>query len=116
MRRSSSKSRRPAMACPHLPYSTRTPKNRGGLPLMDALDVKGVVKRFGDYSAVNDLSFSVRPGEVFGFLGGNGAGKTTTLRMALDILRPDAGSISILGKEPGRGNAADIGFLPEERG
>jgi ABC-2 type transport system ATP-binding protein len=86
------------------------------MPLMDALDVKGVVKRFGDYIAVNNLSFSVRPGEVFGFLGGNGAGKTTTLRMALDILRPDSGSISVLGKEPGRGNAADIGFLPEERG
>jgi len=83
---------------------------------MDALDVKGVVKRFGDFTAVNNLSFSVRPGEVFGFLGGNGAGKTTTLRMALDILRPNAGSISILGREPGRGNAADIGFLPEERG
>jgi ABC-2 type transport system ATP-binding protein len=83
---------------------------------MDALAIKGVVKRFGDYTAVNDLSFSVRQGEVFGFLGGNGAGKTTTLRMALDILRPDAGDISVLGKAPGRGNAADIGFLPEERG
>jgi ABC-2 type transport system ATP-binding protein len=83
---------------------------------MDALEVKGVVKRFGDFTAVDNLSFSVKSGEIFGFLGGNGAGKTTTLRMALDILRPDAGSISVLGKEPGRGNAADIGFLPEERG
>lgn len=83
---------------------------------MDALQVNGVVKRFGDYTAVNNLSFSVKAGEVFGFLGGNGAGKTTTLRMALDILRPDAGSISVLGREPGRGNAAEIGFLPEERG
>jgi len=83
---------------------------------MDALEVKGVVKRFGDFTAVNELSFSVKSGEVFGFLGGNGAGKTTTLRMALDILRPDAGSISVLGKEPGRGHAAEIGFLPEERG
>jgi ABC-2 type transport system ATP-binding protein len=83
---------------------------------MDALAVDGVVKRFGDFTAVDNLSFSVRTGEVFGFLGGNGAGKTTTLRMALDILRPDAGSISVLGRPPGRGNAAEIGFLPEERG
>ncbi len=83
---------------------------------MDALDVSGVVKRFGDHTAVNNLSFSVKSGEVFGFLGGNGAGKTTTLRMALDILRPDAGTISVLGKAPGRGHACDIGFLPEERG
>ena len=83
---------------------------------MDALAVNDVVKRFGDFTAVNDLSFAVREGEVFGFLGGNGAGKTTTLRMVLDILRPDAGAISVLGKAPGRGNAADIGFLPEERG
>lgn len=83
---------------------------------MDALRIDGVIKRFGDFTAVNELSFSVPQGEVFGFLGGNGAGKTTTLRMILDILRPDEGSISVLGKAPGRGNAAEIGFLPEERG
>ena len=83
---------------------------------MDALHLDGVTKRFGDFLAVDGLSFAVKPGEVFGFLGGNGAGKTTTLRMALDILRPDAGAISVLGQAPGRGHAADIGFLPEERG
>ena len=65
--------------------------------------------------AVDDLSFSVE-GEVFGFLGGNGAGKTTTLRMALDIIRPTSGRIDVLGRAPGRANAPDIGFLPEERG
>ncbi|MDE0880844.1 MAG: ATP-binding cassette domain-containing protein, partial [Sphingomonas bacterium] len=47
-----------------------------------------MTKRFGAFVAVDDLSFSVREGEVFGFLGGNGAGKTTTLRMVLDIIRP----------------------------
>ena len=55
-------------------------------------------------------------GGVFGFLGGNGAGKTTSLRMALDILRPTSGRIEILGRSPGRENASQIGFLPEERG
>lgn len=83
---------------------------------MQALLLEGVVKRFGDFTAVDDLSFSVAAGEVFGFLGGNGAGKTTSLRMVLDILRPDGGSISVLGRPPGRGNSAGLGFLPEERG
>jgi ABC-2 type transport system ATP-binding protein len=75
-----------------------------------------VSKRFGDLTAVDDLSFAVPTGGVFGFLGGNGAGKTTSLRMALDILLPSAGRIEILGNPPSRENAATIGFLPEERG
>ena len=83
---------------------------------MTALQLDRVSKSFGDFKAVDDLSFAVAPGEVFGFLGGNGAGKTTSLRMILDILRPDAGSISVLGEPPGRGNSALLGFLPEERG
>jgi ABC-2 type transport system ATP-binding protein len=62
------------------------------------------------------LSFAVPEGQVFGFLGGNGAGKTTTLRMALDIIRPTDGQLTVLGRAPGRENAPDIGFLPEERG
>ncbi len=53
---------------------------------------------------------------MFGFLGGNGAGKTTSLRMALDLLLPTSGRIEVLGKPPSRENAAEIGFLPEERG
>lgn len=81
-----------------------------------ALTLDRVTKRFGGMTAVNDLSFAVREGEVFGFLGGNGAGKTTSLRMVLDIIRPTAGSISVLGRPPGRENAAHLGFLPEERG
>jgi len=75
-----------------------------------------VTKRFGDFTAVNGLSFSVPQGRVFGFLGGNGAGKTTSLRMALDLLRPTSGRIEVLGRPPTRENAAEIGFLPEERG
>lgn len=80
------------------------------------LAVSGVSKAFGGKKAVDDLSFSVEEGEIFGFLGENGAGKTTTIRMVLDIIRPDAGSISVLGGAPGAHNARDIGFLAEERG
>ena len=83
---------------------------------MSALDVDNVTKRFGQTLAVDRLSFAVPEGQVFGFLGGNGAGKTTTLRMVLDIIRPTEGTITVLGRKPGRENAADIGFLPEERG
>jgi ABC-2 type transport system ATP-binding protein len=83
---------------------------------MPVLALDRVTKRFGETLAVEDLSFSVNEGEVFGFLGGNGAGKTTTLRMVLDIIRPTQGSIDVLGASPGRENAHAIGFLPEERG
>ncbi|MBO9575002.1 MAG: ATP-binding cassette domain-containing protein [Sphingobium sp.] len=80
------------------------------------LQFNDVTKRFGDFTAVKDLSFAVPEGSVYGFLGGNGAGKTTSLRMALDILAPTTGRIEILGAPPSREKAADIGFLPEERG
>jgi ABC-2 type transport system ATP-binding protein len=83
---------------------------------MNVLKVEALTKRFADVLAVDDLSFSVRAGEIFGFLGGNGAGKTTTLRMVLDIIRPTSGTIEVLGGSPDRRNTANIGFLPEERG
>jgi len=83
---------------------------------MTALLLDRVTKDFGDKRAVDDLSFAVRDGEVFGFLGGNGAGKTTSLRMVLDIIRPTAGRIEILGGPPGREKSSKLGFLPEERG
>ncbi|TMM48171.1 ABC transporter ATP-binding protein [Qipengyuania marisflavi] len=83
---------------------------------MPVLEVDNLSKHFEGVRAVDDLSFAVQPGEIFGFLGGNGAGKTTTLRMVLDIIRPTSGTISILGSAPDRRNAAAIGFLPEERG
>ena len=83
---------------------------------MSVLTLERVTKRFDQTLAVDDLSFSVEPGTVFGFLGGNGAGKTTSLRMVLDIIRPTSGKIEVLGRAPGRANAPEIGFLPEERG
>lgn len=83
---------------------------------MTALLLDSVTKDFGDKRAVDNLSFAVADGAVFGFLGGNGAGKTTSLRMVLDIIRPSRGRIEVLGRRPGRENGAELGFLPEERG
>ena len=83
---------------------------------MVVLALDGVTKKFDQTIAVDNLSFAVDQGSVFGFLGGNGAGKTTSLRMVLDIIRPTRGRIEVLGRAPGRANAPDIGFLPEERG
>jgi ABC-2 type transport system ATP-binding protein len=83
---------------------------------LSVLTLERVSKRFDQIVAVDDLSFSVEQGTVFGFLGGNGAGKTTSLRMMLDIIRPTSGRIEVLGRAPGRENASEIGFLPEERG
>ena len=82
-----------------------------------ALVLRGVCKQFGNHVAVDDLSFEVPRGVVYGILGPNGAGKTTTLRMINDIIAPDAGSITILdGLSTGAEAAKHIGYLPEERG
>ncbi|HWW84623.1 MAG TPA: ATP-binding cassette domain-containing protein [Vicinamibacterales bacterium] len=83
---------------------------------MHVLNLEEVSRRFGDFVAVNDLSFSIEGGQLVGFLGANGAGKTTTLRMILDILRPTSGRIDVLGGPAGREHASEVGFLPEERG
>lgn len=80
------------------------------------LKVTNLTKQFAAVRAVDDLTFAVEPGEIYGFLGGNGAGKTTTLRMVLDIIRPTSGTIEVMGSAPGRRASAAIGFLPEERG
>jgi len=66
--------------------------------------------------AVNDVSFEVYPGEIFGLLGPNGAGKTTSIRMMLDIFRPETGEISILGGSMTESKKNEIGYLPEDRG
>ena len=66
---------------------------------MPALEVDGLRKCYGDLVAVDDISFGVAPGELFGILGPNGAGKTTTLEMIEGLRHPDAGRITILGLE-----------------
>ena len=80
------------------------------------LQVVGLVRRYGDFTAVDQLSLEVGPGEIVGFLGPNGAGKTTTLRCCSGLLRPDAGEIVIAGasllREPGRAKAR-FGFVPD---
>jgi ABC-2 type transport system ATP-binding protein len=81
-----------------------------------AVSLDGVVKTFGDHRAVDGLSFDVPTGVVFGLLGRNGAGKTTTIRMMLDIIRPDAGRVEVLGRPTGDGTKDRLGYLPEERG
>src|SRR5215210_3335232 len=62
-----------------------------------AIDVRGMTKRFGDRTVVNDIALQVRTGEIFGFLGPNGSGKTTFIRMLCGLLRADAGSGTCLG-------------------
>ncbi len=83
---------------------------------MNAIEVSGVSKSFGDTKAVVDVSFEVASGEIFGLLGPNGAGKTTTIRLILDIFKPDRGSISVLGGEMTEETKDRIGYMPEERG
>ena len=82
-----------------------------------AIDMRNVVKRYAEHVAVQDLSLQVPRGAVYGLLGPNGAGKTTTIRMILNIIVPDSGTISLFGQSHlGPGVTDRIGYLPEERG
>ncbi|HTX79840.1 MAG TPA: ATP-binding cassette domain-containing protein [Longilinea sp.] len=83
---------------------------------MPTIEVKNIVKVFGTNRAVDDVSFEVEPGEIFGLLGPNGAGKTTSIRIILDIFKADSGSVSLLGGPMTDAKKNDIGYLPEERG
>ena len=78
--------------------------------------VSHLSKAFGSVQAVEDVSFEVYPGEIFGLLGPNGAGKTTSIRMMLDIFKADRGEISVLGGKMDEATKNRIGYLPEERG
>lgn len=79
------------------------------------LKVENVTKYYGDIKAVDDLSFTIEPGEIFGLLGVNGAGKTTTFRMIMGLLEPNKGSITINDKKIDYRLVEKIGFLTEER-
>jgi len=79
------------------------------------IQIQDLAKRYGDVVAVDGPSFEVERGEIFGLLGPNGAGKTTTIRIIMDILHPDAGSVTVLGQPPNQAKA-NVGYLPEERG
>ncbi len=94
-----SSSRRPRSA-PLRTSAERSPTFRGGMA--DVARVESLTKRYGDLLAVDDVSFSVREGEVFGILGPNGAGKTTTLECIEGLVTPTAGAISVLGMDAAR--------------
>jgi ABC-2 type transport system ATP-binding protein len=82
-----------------------------------AIDVRGLSRRFGDFVAVNDVSFTVEPGEIFGFLGANGAGKSTTIRMLCGLLRPSGGTAIVGGVDVSRdpeGVKRRIGYMSQK--
>jgi ABC-2 type transport system ATP-binding protein len=83
---------------------------------MPAVEVNHIIKSYADKVVVNDLSFSVAQGEIFGLIGPNGAGKTTTIRMIMDIIKPDSGEVTILGEKLSEATKNKLGYLPEERG
>jgi len=83
---------------------------------MVAVELNQITKRFGSKVAVDDLSLHVPRGSIYGFIGPNGSGKTTTLRMIMNILLPDAGSIRLLGDARPGSCPQRLGYLPEERG
>ena len=79
------------------------------------LKVDKVTKYYGDFCAVDNLSFEVKEGEIFGLLGVNGAGKTTTFRMIMGLLEPSSGNVTLNGKKIDYDVTDEIGFLTEER-
>jgi ABC-2 type transport system ATP-binding protein len=80
------------------------------------LEIKGISRRYGETVALQNLSFDVRAGELFGFVGRNGAGKTTTMRIVLGVLAPDAGEVRWDGVPLDFAARRRIGYMPEERG
>ena len=84
--------------------------------MQPAVEIQNIVKRYGDYTAVDHVSLNVPAGTIYGFLGPNGAGKTSTIRMLMRILLPDEGNVRVLGEELASVNLDRIGYLPEERG
>lgn len=83
------------------------------------IEAKGLTKVYGQQTAVDGLSFTVKEGEIFGFLGPNGAGKTTTLLMLLGLSQPSGGSVTVCGLDPKRkskGIKSMVGYLPENVG
>jgi ABC-2 type transport system ATP-binding protein len=80
------------------------------------LEIARVSKRFGTRQALDDVSFTVEPGEVFGFVGSNGAGKTTTMRIVLGVLSADAGEVRWKSRPVDADLRRRIGYMPEERG
>ena len=83
---------------------------------MNTVEIQNTTKTFGKHIAVDSLSLAVPEGSVYGFIGPNGSGKTTTLRMIMNILYPDSGTIRVFGEQLVGACTDRIGYLPEERG
>ena len=83
---------------------------------MNVIECKGIVKQFGNFRALDDVSIAVPEGKIFGLLGPNGAGKTTLIRIINQITIPDAGQVYFGGNEAQPDDVYKIGYLPEERG
>ena len=79
-----------------------------------ALEIDRISKSYADRKVVDDVSFSVGRGEVFGLVCPNGSGKTTTIRVALDIVRPETGTVRLSDGERTRSALSKVGYLPEE--
>ena len=84
--------------------------------MKNLLEINNVVKKYGDFTALNNVSLSIPKGSVFGLLGPNGAGKTSLIRIINQITMPDSGTIVLDGETLAPKHIADIGYLPEERG
>lgn len=84
--------------------------------MANILEAKGVVKQYGNYTALNDVSISVPKGSIYGLLGPNGAGKTSLIRIINQITMPDRGSVILDGEPLQLKHVREIGYLPEERG
>lgn len=83
---------------------------------MDIIELRQVTKKYGALTAVNELDLKVPAGTIYGFIGPNGSGKTTTIRMIMNILFPDQGTILIFGEKQKDQRLDHVGYLPEERG
>lgn len=84
--------------------------------MVKAISVRNIHKSYGDFRAVDDLSFEISEGSIFGLLGPNGAGKTTTIRMLVNITIPDSGEVTLFGKRMDAKLQERVGYLPEDRG
>ena len=92
------------------------PESKADVKKEVQVEISHISKSFGGNMVVQDVSFTIETGEVFGLVGPNGAGKTTTIRMLMDIIRPDSGEIRLFGQPLREGSKNRIGYLPEERG
>ncbi len=98
------------------PVRTDAPVVPAGAGVSPVVDVRRVVTRFGDLRAVDDVSLTVRPGEIVGLLGANGAGKTTLIRTVLGLLAPSEGHVEVFGAPPSRASRRRLGYVPQGLG